>query len=33
MLERLGLRSATECTPGRFAPDEANTRLLRLTAP
>ena len=29
----LGLRSATEFTPDRFAPDEANARLLRLTAP
>lgn len=33
MLEWLGLRSATEFAPDRFTPDEANTRLLRLTAP
>lgn len=33
MLVWLGLRAATEFAPGRFAPDEANTRLLRLTAP
>lgn len=33
MLEWLGLRSAREFTPDRFAPDEANARLLRLTAP
>ena len=33
MLEWLGLRSATEFAPARFAPDEANTRLLRSTAP
>ncbi|MGP4043526.1 plasmid pRiA4b ORF-3 family protein [Streptomyces sp. 2A115] len=32
MLEWLGLRSATEFTADRFAPDEANTRLLHLTA-
>ncbi|MGW5274378.1 plasmid pRiA4b ORF-3 family protein [Streptomyces sp. NPDC004044] len=32
MLVWLGLRSATEFAPARFAPDEANTRLLRLTA-
>ncbi|WP_155059578.1 plasmid pRiA4b ORF-3 family protein [Streptomyces blattellae] len=33
MLEWLGLRSATEFAPGRFSSDEANARLLRLTAP
>jgi hypothetical protein len=33
MLEWLGLRSATEFAPGRFGLDEANARLLRLTAP
>lgn len=33
MLVWLGLRSATEFAPDRFAPDEANARLLRLTAP
>jgi hypothetical protein len=33
MLEWLGLRSATEFAPDRFTPDEANTRLLHLTAP
>lgn len=33
MLAWLGLRSATEFAPARFAPDEANTRLLHLTAP
>ncbi|MFD8720330.1 plasmid pRiA4b ORF-3 family protein [Streptomyces sp. NPDC059629] len=33
MLEWLGLRSAADFAPDRFAPDEANTRLLRLTAP
>jgi hypothetical protein len=33
MLEWLGRRSATEFAPDRFATDEANTRLLRLTAP
>jgi hypothetical protein len=29
----LGLRSATEFAPARSAPDEANARLLSLTAP
>ncbi|MEU3097038.1 plasmid pRiA4b ORF-3 family protein [Streptomyces sp. NPDC006967] len=33
MLAWLGLRSATEFAPGRFTPDEANARLLHLTAP
>jgi hypothetical protein len=33
MLVWLGLRSAAEFTPDRFAPDEANARLLRLPAP
>ncbi|RPK47352.1 Plasmid pRiA4b ORF-3-like protein [Streptomyces sp. ADI92-24] len=33
MLVWLGLRSATKFAPDRFAPDEANARLLRLTAP
>ncbi|MFG2723821.1 hypothetical protein [Streptomyces canus] len=33
MLVWLGLRSATESAPDRFAPDEANARLPRLTAP
>ncbi|GFH38818.1 plasmid pRiA4b ORF-3 family protein [Streptomyces pacificus] len=33
MLEWLGLRSATEFAPDRFAVDEANARLLGLTAP
>lgn len=33
MLEWLGLRSAAEFAPDRFVPDEANTRLLHLTAP
>ncbi|MER5683428.1 plasmid pRiA4b ORF-3 family protein [Streptomyces sp. NPDC002205] len=33
MLVWLGLRSATEFAPARFAPYEANTRLLHLTAP
>jgi hypothetical protein len=33
MLVWLGLRSAAEFDPERFAPDEANARLLRLTAP
>lgn len=32
MLVWLGLRSATEFAPARFAPDEAHARLLRLTA-
>ncbi|PZH16460.1 plasmid pRiA4b ORF-3 family protein [Streptomyces sp. NTH33] len=33
MLVWLGLRSAREFAPERFAPDEVNARLLRLTAP
>jgi hypothetical protein len=33
MLEWLGLRSATKFAPARFVPDEADMRLLRLTAP
>ncbi|MEU2285399.1 plasmid pRiA4b ORF-3 family protein [Streptomyces sp. NPDC013178] len=33
MLAWLGHRSATEFAPGRFTPDEANARLLHLTAP
>ncbi|TLQ44987.1 plasmid pRiA4b ORF-3 family protein [Streptomyces marianii] len=33
MLVWLGLRSAAEFAPDRFTPDEANARLLRLTAP
>ncbi|MGR8009724.1 plasmid pRiA4b ORF-3 family protein [Streptomyces hypolithicus] len=33
MLAWLGLRSATEFAPARFAPDEADMRLLRLTTP
>jgi hypothetical protein len=33
MLAWLELLSATEFAPGRFTPDEANARLLHLTAP
>ncbi|MDX3097573.1 plasmid pRiA4b ORF-3 family protein [Streptomyces sp. ME19-03-3] len=33
MLVWLGLRSATEFAPDRFTPDDANARLLSLTAP
>ncbi|MER6530781.1 hypothetical protein [Streptomyces sp. NPDC001508] len=33
MLVWLGLRSSAEFAPDRFAPDEANARLLSLTAP